>query len=179
MTTVSQGWRWGLVLSGPTHKYANLIWITYHILMSGSSAILSKQEWRKAMANLRWVQAVKPLNILTDYWTSPSLCLSEGENMLICFFASCYEAASSEEGENKKANKHVRVMLCKENITTFRPMQGCLNHISWNIRHGFPETASQSTSKEVSQWQAFQSRKCKMLAWEINDKSYNTDTEKI
>lgn len=71
----------------------------------------------------------------------------------ICLFAflqAVDEVASSEEEENKKANKHVRVMLCKENIATLTPMLGSLNHISRNIGDGFSESVSQSTSKDVS-----------------------------
>lgn len=153
MPAVSQGWRWGLVLSAPAQKCANLMWTIYHSLISGSSAVLSKQGWRETMVNLKGFKAVKPLNILTDFIEPVLLFVSLKEK--ICFFAFLQgvdEVDSSKEGENKKTNKHVREILCKENITTLRPMQGCLNHVSWNARCGFPESASQSTSKGVSLW---------------------------
>lgn len=75
------------------------------------------------MANLKWLKAVKPLNILTDFIEPVLLCVSLQEKIwLFAFLQSVDEVASSKEGENKKTNKYVRVILCKENIATLWPM---------------------------------------------------------
>lgn len=51
--------------------------------------------------------------------------------MLICFFCKgLMNLLVLSKEKVKKAKKHARVTLCKENIATLKAMQGGLNHVS-------------------------------------------------